>query len=335
MVLILELLIAAGATGVYKKYTNSVYFGRYIMVSFSVVYTVLMLTATSGNLFPYMIPYILCSVLTLDSFCVKLSSFSYLAINLVRIVMTCMAAENFLSVMEPVTVEFVTVILIFVASFRGLAHLNTFFDESMNEVLTASRRNETIAKKITEVAKSVEEQAEVMAQDLEVIADATQTISESMNNISTGTTSSTEAIMHQTMQTQDIQKIIDETGRKTKTIVDITDEAMEALDSGTKAMGSLYDQVTNAIENSKIMEETAEQLQEKSSSVKGITDIILGISNQTNLLALNASIEAARAGETGRGFAVVADEIRKLQNKQEKKLKILHFSLMHYPRMHN
>ena len=186
------------------------------------------------------------------------------------------------------------------------------------------------------IATKASDTSDIVVLILELlIADATQTISESMNNISAGTTSSTEAIMHQTMQTQDIQKIIDETGRKTKTIVDITDEAMKALDSGTKAMGSLYDQVTNAIENSKIMEETAEQLQEKSSSVKGITDIILGISNQTNLLALNASIEAARAGETGRGFAVVADEIRKLQNKQEKKLKILHFSLMHYPRMHN
>lgn len=60
------------------------------------------------------------------------------------------------------------------------------------------------------------------------------------------------------------------------------------------------------------MKEAATVLQEKSNEVRGITDIILGISNQTNLLALNASIEAARAGEAGRGFAVVADEIRNL-----------------------
>ena len=60
------------------------------------------------------------------------------------------------------------------------------------------------------------------------------------------------------------------------------------------------------------MLKAAVQLQKTSDEVRGITDIILGISQQTNLLALNASIEAARAGETGRGFAVVADEIRNL-----------------------
>ena len=60
------------------------------------------------------------------------------------------------------------------------------------------------------------------------------------------------------------------------------------------------------------MKEATAILQEKSNEVRGITDIILGISGQTNLLALNASIEAARAGEAGKGFAVVADEIRNL-----------------------
>lgn len=53
-------------------------------------------------------------------------------------------------------------------------------------------------------------------------------------------------------------------------------------------------------------------IEDYSSKVAKITNVIDEIAFQTNLLALNAGVEAARAGESGRGFAVVASEVREL-----------------------
>ncbi|ASP85614.1 methyl-accepting chemotaxis protein [Sinorhizobium meliloti] len=87
-----------------------------------------------------------------------------------------------------------------------------------------------------------------------------------------------------------------------------TERAQEATVMVTEAKDSAAESasvVRNAID-------AMGRIEQASSEIGQITNVIDEIAFQTNLLALNAGVEAARAGDAGKGFAVVAQEVREL-----------------------
>lgn len=89
-------------------------------------------------------------------------------------------------------------------------------------------------------------------------------------------------------------------------------ETVAAANTGKTAVEASAAEMENIAETVNATVSQVKKLEELTSQIGGIANVIAGISDQTNLLALNAAIEAARAGESGRGFAVVADEVRQL-----------------------
>ncbi len=96
---------------------------------------------------------------------------------------------------------------------------------------------------------------------------------------------------------------------------EMTGSVNDALRRCETAVKVSADALTGAKASSQVVNEAIvamQRIEDSSSKIQQIIDVIDQIAFQTNLLALNAGVEAARAGEAGKGFAVVAQEVREL-----------------------
>ena len=124
--------------------------------------------------------------------------------------------------------------------------------------------------------------------DVQQVASASASAGEAVGQIAEGARAQVEAtksIQERMSTSVQIASSVDESAKSTSTAAI---NATQVATLGSKVAGDMVSIMSN--------------IQDNSSKISEIVDLIQDIAQQTTMLAINASIESARAGEAGRGF---------------------------------
>ena len=180
-------------------------------------------------------------------------------------------------------------------------NINVFIEklQSIMQKITSNSKqlDETVGNVVGKVNTANGSACDISAV-MEELSATMEEVAATVKNIDENTAVANTKVDKMTIETGNV---VDYSNDMNERAIKLQETAQANKDETTKMVGSIIEELKNAMKESKKVEKISQ-----------LTSDILSISSQTNLLALNASIEAARAGEAGKGFAVVADEIREL-----------------------